>query len=315
MYAIRSYYGDGNNWVDISTSSLAIHTVDLIEDTNLFYSDDRVATYIAGSSSIPNIEGTTVGDMLYWNGTTWATTSTSTLGYTLESLTDVNTIGVTGGDILYWTGSEWTYTSTSTLVADADLGDLTESTTALTITGGTGATIGNVTIDVDSDVEALATLASNGIIVRTSEGNLTTRTITAGDQTITITDGDGIADNPSIALGTVYLSNLSDVATSSLAAGDLFTYNGTDWTNVATSSLGLGDNTFLTLTDTPDAYTTGRLLFTTDSAVTDSANLVFTNGNLGIDTSSPYATLSVAGSVVAGSYTATTSTSTLNGLT
>ena len=111
--------------------------------------------------------------MLYWNGTTWATTSTSTLGYTLESLTDVNVTGVTGGDILYWTGSEWMNTSTSTLVADADLGDLTAVTTALIITNGAGATIGNVTIDVDSDIEALATLADTGIIVRTAEGALT----------------------------------------------------------------------------------------------------------------------------------------------
>ena len=108
----------------------------LYEVITLFYSDTLVSDYISGSSSIPNISGTAVGDMLIWNGTSWTTTSTSTFNYTLDSLTDVNTAGKAAGDILYWTGSEWTYTSTSTLVADPDLGDIIETTDTLIITGG-----------------------------------------------------------------------------------------------------------------------------------------------------------------------------------
>jgi hypothetical protein len=168
---------------------------------------------------------------------------------------------------------------------------------------------------VDADVEALATLSDTGIIVRTADGALATRTLTNGDDTFTITDGDGIGGNPTITLNKLYLSDVTGVATTSLTTGDLFSYNGTNWTNVATSTFGLGDNTFLTLRDTPNSFTTGRILFEGASAVTDDQHFVFVNGNLGIGTTSPYAKLSVAGSVVAANYIATTSTSTLRGLT
>ena len=116
-------------------------------------------------------------------------------------------------------------------------------------------------------------------------------------------------------LNTIYLSDLANVSTTSLQTNDLLTYNGTNWVRTATSSLGLGDNTFRSLTDTISAYTTGRLLFTDADSVTDSSDLVFVGGNLGIGTTSPYARLSVAGSVVARDFTATSSTSTLRGLT
>ena len=189
-------YYNGSTWVDIATSSLALNTDDTIEGSALYYTDERVATYVSGSSSIPNIEGGPTGTILEWNGTAWATTSTSTLAQTLDGLTDVDTTDKTAGNILYWTGTEWEETSTSTLVADADLGNLTESTSALTITGGTGSTVGNVSITVDSDVDALATLGTNGIMVRDGAGSLTTRTLTAGSQAFSVTNGSGTVATP-----------------------------------------------------------------------------------------------------------------------
>ena len=153
-------YWNGTQWTDIATSSLGISTTDLTEGANLFFTDTRVASYISSSSSIPHVSGSSIGDILVWNGVGWATTSTSTLGTTLNDLTDVNTGGTQPGDILYWSGTQWVHTSTSTLVADADLHNLIESGNALTITGGTGAIVGtgDVTLSVDTDVEALQTL-------------------------------------------------------------------------------------------------------------------------------------------------------------
>lgn len=52
---------------------------------------------------------------------------------------------------------------------------------------------------LDSDLTAISNLATNGLIARTSEGNVSTRTI-AGGTGIDVTNGDGVAGEPSIAI-------------------------------------------------------------------------------------------------------------------
>ena len=69
----------------------------------------------------------------------------------------------------------------------------------------------NVGTDIqayDSDLAALAALTTNGIHVKTGAGTAATRTIAAGAN-ITVTNGDGVAGNPTIAV-----SGLATVATS-----------------------------------------------------------------------------------------------------
>jgi hypothetical protein len=94
------------------------------------------------------------------------------------------------------------------------------------------------------------------------------------------------------------LNDLSDVATTSVALGDLLYWNGTNWTDVATSSLGLGNNTFLGLSDTIGAYNAGRILFEAAGGVTDDASFTFTAGLF----TAPYFTMSstTATSTIAG---------------
>ena len=46
---------NGSSWVDVATSSLNISTSDLVEGSNLFYTDTRVNSYIHGSTTIPKL--------------------------------------------------------------------------------------------------------------------------------------------------------------------------------------------------------------------------------------------------------------------
>jgi hypothetical protein len=80
-------------------------------------------------------------------------------------------------------------------------------------------------------------------VVRTGDGSIAARTITAGSQAISISNGNGIGGNPQISFGTVYLSDLANVSTTSLATNDLLGYNGTTWAPFSAGDLGLGDNT------------------------------------------------------------------------
>lgn len=87
-----------------------------------------------------------------------------------------------------------------------------------TVSNAEFAYLGNVTSDIqiqldgkqtlDSDLTALAGLSSTGLISRTGSGTAAVRTIT-GDADITVTNGGGIAGNPTLALSTTGVSGNS----------------------------------------------------------------------------------------------------------
>ena len=75
---------------------------------------------------------------------------------------------------------------------------------ALTVVSGSPITsAGTITLDLDSDLTAFAALAGTGVVVRTGAGTFSTRTITGTAGNITVTDGDGVAGNPTINLASV----------------------------------------------------------------------------------------------------------------
>lgn len=53
---------------------------------------------------------------------------------------------------------------------------------------------------LDSDLTALAGLATTGLIARTGSGSVATRTLTAPAAGIAVSNGDGVAGNPTLAL-------------------------------------------------------------------------------------------------------------------
>lgn len=83
----------------------------------------------------------------------------------------------------------------------------TDTWTVRTLTGGTGISVsngngvsGNPTLSLANDIAALEALNSTGIIARTGSETYALRTITAPAAGITVSNGDGVSGNPTLAL-------------------------------------------------------------------------------------------------------------------
>jgi hypothetical protein len=135
-------------------------------------------------------------------------------------------------------------------VTNAKLAQMTNATTKCRTTAGTGdpedctatqmrallsLVIGTNVEAWDTDLDALAALASNGLIARTGSGTVAARTLTAPAAGITVTNGDGVAGNPTLVLAND-LAALEGLSTTGIARR-----TGTDaWSLGTTVSLAEG---------------------------------------------------------------------------
>jgi hypothetical protein len=242
-----------------------------------------VGTSTSGYFAISS-NSTVVGDVLRVDGSGNIGIGTSTPSskltvagdaYITGALRDGANASGTLGMVLQTTGTSTRWVATSTLGFDG-------TTTFLGLTDTQSSFTANRIMFTNSGATALtdsATFVFDGTSLGIGTSTPTSHLSVVGDFYLTGALRDG--DNASGTLGMV----LQTTGTS------------TRW--VATSTLGFssgGSTTFLALTDTPSSYTANRILFTSGSAVTDSANLVFTGTNLGVGTSTPNAKLVVSGS-------------------
>lgn len=89
----------------------------------------------------------------------------------------------------------WAYTGAGTGAART----ITGPAAGITVTNGAG-TAGNPTLALANDLAALEGLSINGVAVRTGTDTWTTRTLTGPAAGITVSNGDGVAGNPTLAL-------------------------------------------------------------------------------------------------------------------
>jgi hypothetical protein len=199
------------------------------------------------------------------------TTQLATTAFVLANA-GVTSVAANGGTTgLTFTGSP--ITSTGTLALG---GTLTVAN------GGTGATTAAAALTalgaqpVDPELTAVAAVATNGILARTGAGAVSARIIT-GSTGITVTNGDGAAGNPTIALantsvtpGTYTSANITVDAQGRITNAAAGSGGGG---GIATASNGL------TVTGTDVAL--GGTLTAATTVDQNNNNLVFTTGTSG----------------------------------
>jgi hypothetical protein len=115
---------------------------------------------------------------------------------------------------------------------------LTKTGNTLNVGAGTGIAVSADDVALTGQALALHNLATSGIIVRTGVGSVASRTLTGTTNRITVTNGDGISDNPTVDISSTYVGQSSITTVGTIGTG---LWNGT---TIGTAYGGTGLNNY-----------------------------------------------------------------------
>lgn len=241
--------------------------------------DGTVFTVGDGSTTF-NVNTSATNDTIVINGSTYNTTLTFMQATSARTINFPNATGTVA-------------VSVTSPLALSSAGNLSMAVASSTTNGYLSA--GNFTIfnnkqAGDVDLTALAGFSGTGFAVRTASDTWAQRSITTSGDGISISNGDGVAGNPTISLsigsGSTQvaagdhnhsLDTLSNVSISSNGNGQLLMWNGSAWVNATLSTIGI-----------EPAQTKGNISSTTTGITINNGNnsTVGPNVTLDIDTAS-----------------------------
>ena len=160
----------------------------------------------------------------------------------INDLSDVTIAGAASGNVLRTTdGVNWTNGPLDlTDAADAVSGALgvgnggTGASDAATARTNLGVAIGSNVQAWDATLDSFAAYNTNGLLTQTAADTFTGRTITGTASRLSVSNGDGVAGNPTLDIDATYVGQASITTLGTITTG---TWNGTD---VAVTAGGTG---------------------------------------------------------------------------
>lgn len=257
-----------------------------------------------GNQDLPSITGT--GLAIRTGASAYVTRSVTDAGGGRVSVS--NGDGVSGNIILDVTegnlniaslGGSITTGMLPTGISAANIGGATVDNTEFGYLNGVTSSIQtqlNAKEASDSDLTAIAGLASNGLIARTGTGTAAARTITAGSSKVTITNGDGVSGNPTVDVDE---SNFdADQILPGTTKGDLVVFDGSNHVR-----LPVGTNGYFLKADSTDpegvvwdtiagSGTVTSVAVSGDTSISISGSPITTTGTIALDADSDLDALS-----------------------
>ena len=182
-------------------------------------------------------------------GASSASTARTNLGLGTIATQASNSVSITGGSIAG---------ITDLAIADGGTG----ASTAIQARTNLGLVIGSDIQPFSNELTGIASAVSDtGFYVRLGTGSVTERTLTAGSNGISITNGNGVSGNP-----VINISNTASVTVASLTTGGLTTSSITKSGTNGSGDIGQTDNRFGTIfgTATSARYADLAEKYTTD---------------------------------------------------